>query len=201
MRIAREGYRYIIPLLLLALTLFLVKIWWAGLISLVLGGFCAFFFRDPERKFRGNARQVASPADGRVVSIRRGKDDEVLSIFLSVFDVHVNRAPVGGKISKIEYKKGKFLIAYDERASIENEQNSITIDHGGLPVRFIQIAGLIARRIVCWRRPGEVLAQGERIGLIKFGSRVDVFLPAGSRITVEKGQKVKAGESVIGELP
>lgn len=201
MRIAREGYPYILPLLLLSIALFLFKIWWAGLIFLILGGFCIFFFRDPERKFRGNARQVASPADGRVVSVRSENNNEVVSIFLSVFDVHVNRAPVGGKISKIEYKKGKFLIAYDERASIENEQNSITIDHGGFHVRFIQIAGLIARRIVCWRRPGEDLAIGDRIGLIKFGSRVDIFLPDGSRITVEKGQKVRAGESVIGELP
>ncbi len=201
MRIAREGYPYIIPLLLLALALFFFKIWWAGSIFLLLGAFCTYFFRDPERNFRGTERQVASPADGKVIWIRKENDLEAISIFMSPLDVHVNRAPVSGKISNIEYMKGKFMVAYDERASIDNERNKITIDHGGLTVSFVQIAGILARRIICWRKPGDVLGRGERIGLIKFGSRVDVFLPPGSRITVENGQRVKAGESVIGELP
>jgi phosphatidylserine decarboxylase len=201
MRIAREGYPYIIPLLLLALTLFLFKVWWAGFIFLILAAFCIYFFRDPERIFRGTERQVASPADGKVVWIRKENDLEAVSIFMSPLDVHVNRAPVAGKISKIEYMKGKFLVASHEQASIDNERNAITIDHAGVPVRFVQIAGILARRIVCWRKPGDVLTTGERIGLIKFGSRVDVFLPNGSRVAVHKGQRVKAGESVIGELP
>jgi phosphatidylserine decarboxylase len=200
MRIAREGYPYIIPLLLIALALFLLKIWWAGFIFLILGAFCLYFFRDPERIFRGTERQVASPADGKVVWIRKDQNLEAISIFMSPLDVHVNRAPVAGKISMIEYMKGKFMVASHEQASIDNERNAITIDHGGVPIRFVQIAGILARRIICWRKPGDVLAVGERIGLIKFGSRVDVFLPAGSRIMVEKGQRVKAGESVIGEL-
>jgi len=120
---------------------------------------------------------------------------------MSPLDVHVNRAPVSGKISMIEYMKGKFMVAYDERASIDNERNAITIDHGNASIRFVQIAGILARRIICWRKPGDLIGRGDRIGLIKFGSRVDVFFPAGSRIMVEKGQRVKAGESVIGELP
>jgi phosphatidylserine decarboxylase len=201
MRIAREGYPYIIPLLLLALALFFFKIWWAGFIFLLLGVFCTYFFRDPERIFRGTDRQVASPADGKVIWIRKVNDLEAISIFMSPLDVHVNRAPVSGKISKIEYMKGKFMVAYDERASIDNERNAITIDHGDVPISFVQIAGILARRIICWRKPGDVLGTGDRIGLIKFGSRVDIFLPPGSRISVQKGQRVKAGESVIGELP
>jgi phosphatidylserine decarboxylase len=201
MRIAREGYPYNIPLFLLTLACFFFKIWWAGFIFLVLGAFCTYFFRDPERIFRGTDHQVASPADGKVIWIRKVNDLEAISIFMSPLDVHVNRAPVSGKISKIEYMKGKFMVAYDERASIDNERNAITIDHGDVPISFVQIAGILARRIICWRKPGDVLGTGDRIGLIKFGSRVDVFLPAGSRIMVEKGQRVRAGESIIGELP
>ena len=201
MRIAREGYPYIIPLLLVSLALFLFKIWWAGLIFLLLGAFCIYFFRDPERIFRGTENQIVSPADGKVIWIRKENDLDAISIFMSPLDVHVNRAPVSGKISMIEYIKGKFMVAYDERASIDNERNAITIDHGNASIRFVQIAGVLARRIICWRKPGDIVGIGDRIGLIKFGSRVDVFFPPGSRVTVQKGQRVKAGESVIGELP
>jgi phosphatidylserine decarboxylase len=123
-----------------------------------------------------------------------------VSIFLSVFDVHVNRSPIAGKISKIEYHPGKFLPAFDDKASLENERNSITIENENRTVRFVQIAGLIARRIVCWRSEGEKLQAGERVGMIKFGSRVDVFLPPGSVIQVQKGERVRAGETVIGEI-
>ena len=201
MSIAKDGYPFILPIAGLGIVALVVG--WTGVGIIVLGfsAFIAFFFRDPERVFTGTARQIASPADGRVVSVRKDAAGEALSIFLSVFDVHVNRAPTSGTITDIEYRKGKFLAAFGELASTENEQNIISIDHEGLAVRFAQIAGVVARRIVCWRRKGEVLAVGDRIGLIKFGSRVDVFLPGGSRILVEKGQRVKAGETVIGELP
>ena len=201
MRIAREGYPYIISLFLIAILLFVFKFNWAGFVFLFLGAFCTFFFRDPERLFRGTEKQVAAPADGRVVSIRQENNNEALSIFLSVFDVHVNRAPVSGKITEVQYVKGKFLFAFDERASIENERNSITMDHQNIAVRCVQIAGVVARRIVCWSKVGDFLKVGDRIGLIKFGSRLDVFLPAGSKITVKKGDRVRAGETVIGELP
>ncbi|HSE43361.1 MAG TPA: phosphatidylserine decarboxylase family protein [Acidobacteriota bacterium] len=200
MRIAREGYPYIIPLFLISILLFAFKIYWAAALFFVLASFCTFFFRDPERIFRGTEKQIAAPADGRVVSIRKEDNYEAVSIFLSVFDVHVNRAPSSGVIKEISFMKGKFLFAFDERASIENERNVVTLDHGGIPVRFVQIAGVLARRIVFWRKVGEALKTGERVGLIKFGSRLDVFLPAGSSITVKKGDRVRAGESVIGEL-
>jgi phosphatidylserine decarboxylase len=200
MRIAREGYPYIISLFLITILLFVFKIYWAAAIFFVLAAFVTFFFRDPERIFRGTEKQIASPADGRVVSIRKEDNYEAVSIFLSVFDVHVNRAPSSGVIKEISFMKGKFLFAFDERASIENERNVVTLDHGGIPVRFVQIAGVLARRIVFWRKVGEVLKTGERVGLIKFGSRLDVFLPAGSSITVKKGDRVRAGESIIGEL-
>ena len=201
MRIAREGYPYIISLFLIAILLFVFKFIWAGSVFIFLGAFCTFFFRDPERLFRGTEKQVAAPADGRVVSIRQENNNEAISIFLSVFDVHVNRAPVSGKITEVQYVKGKFLFAFDERASVENERNSITMDHQNIAVRCVQIAGVVARRIVCWSKVGDFLKVGDRIGLIKFGSRLDVFLPAGSKIVVKKGDRVRAGETVIGELP
>jgi phosphatidylserine decarboxylase len=201
MKIAREGYPYILILFLIGIPFLILKIWWAAAIFFVLTAFVAFFFRDPDRYYQGAPGEVVSPADGKVVLIRKEGDQEVLSIFLSVFDVHINRAPVGGKVTSVEYHKGKFLAAWDERASIENERNSITMDHQGVAVRFVQIAGLIARRIVCWIQPGAVLQRGDRIGLIKFGSRVDVLLPPGSKWKVKSGQRVKGGETVIGELP
>ncbi len=201
MLVAKEGYPYITGLLFPAGPAFFFGWNWIGALMLGLSAFVIFFFRDPERKFGGTDRQIASPADGRVVSIRKEDGCEAISIFLSVFNVHINRAPVSGLISNIVYKKGKFLLAWDERASVENEQNSITMDHNGQPVRFVQIAGILARRIICWRKSGESLVAGERIGLIKFGSRVDVFLPAGSRIDVRVGQRVSGGKTILGELP
>jgi phosphatidylserine decarboxylase len=201
MSIAKEGYPYI-AILGLAGIIALVAGWrWPGAALLVLAAFVTFFFRDPDRKFEGTERQIASPADGKVVSVRQENGQEAISIFLSVFDVHINRAPISGKVSGIDYHKGKFLIAFDERASLENERNSITMENQGKTVRFVQIAGLIARRIVCWRRPGETLQVGDRIGLIKFGSRVDVFLPAGSKIYVKRRDRVVGGKTAIGEFP
>jgi phosphatidylserine decarboxylase len=201
MSIAKEGYPYI-AILGLAGIIALVAGWrWPGVVLLVLAAFVTFFFRDPDRKFEGTDRQIASPADGKVVSVRQENGQEAISIFLSVFDVHINRAPISGKVSGIDYHKGKFLIAFDERASLENERNSITMENQGKTVRFVQIAGLIARRIVCWRKPGETLQVGDRIGLIKFGSRVDVFFPAGSKIYVKRGDRVVGGKTAIGEFP
>lgn len=200
MSIAKEGYPFILILAAASVALFVFHQAAFALVLLALCVFVAYFFRDPERKLALAGPEVLSPADGKVVSVRNENGLETVSIFLSIFDVHINRAPVSGKITKIEYRKGKFLVAFDERASNENEQNSITIDHEGRTVRFVQIAGLIARRIVCWKKEGEKIEAGERIGLIKFGSRVDVFLPSGSRINVRVGQKVRAGETVIGEV-
>jgi phosphatidylserine decarboxylase len=171
-----------------------------GYIFLALGLFVLFFFRDPSREFHGGPGKIASPADGKIVSIRREGEQDVLSIFLSVFDVHINRAPISGTITEIAYKPGKFLVAFHEKASADNEQNSITIEQDGRAVRFVQIAGLIARRIVCWKKKGQKLQMAEKVGLIQFGSRVDVYFPPGAKPTVAMGQRVRAGETIVGEF-
>lgn len=170
----------------------------------ILAAFCLWFFRDPERKIPPGPYAV-SPADGKVVAI---KTDDAggsrISIFLNVFNVHVNRTPIGGRVASVTYKKGEFLVASKEDASHSNEQNVITVDgsiHGQKTrIVFTQIAGLIARRIICWKRPGDTLQAGERIGLIKFGSRVDVFLGPEWRLTVNEGDHVAGGSSILAEF-
>ena len=163
----------------------------------ILAAFCLYFFRDPERQVPSGAVAVA-PADGKVVAV---KPDDAganrVSIFLNIFDVHVNRSPIAGKIVCVKYKKGEFLVASKEAASHSNEQNVITVQGDGTRVVFKQIAGLIARRIVCYKKAGDIVETGERIGLIKFGSRVDVFLGPEWEITVHAGERVAAGSSVI----
>jgi len=163
-----------------------------------IGAFCAYFFRDPERPIPVGPVAL-SPADGRVVAVvPEGERHTRISIFLNVFDVHVNRAPISGVITDIEYRKGKFLVASGEIASAENEQNILTIRaEDGTKVVFKQIAGLIARRIVCTKKPGDVVQAGERIGMIKFGSRVDVIFGPEWYVEVSPGTRVSAGTSVV----
>jgi phosphatidylserine decarboxylase len=164
----------------------------------LLALFCLYFFRDPDRAIPDGAVAV-SPADGKVVSIiGDGAECTRISIFLNVFDVHVNRAPIAGRISNIEYTKGKFLVASRELASAQNERNTVTIA-GDASVRFAQIAGLIARRIVFYKKLGDTVAKGERVGLIKFGSRVDIFLGQEWEIKVHTGQRVAGGSSIIAQ--
>lgn len=202
MKIARDGFPYVFFLLPVGTALCAAGYLYLGIVFLALGLFIAFFFRDPERSSTAGPRHVISPADGKVVSVRKEGEQEALSIFLSVFNVHVNRSPIGGVVTQVRYITGKFMGAFYEKASLENERNSITIQRDdGTQVTFVQIAGLIARRIVCWKKEGDTVMPGERIGLIKFGSRVDVMLPPGSKIQVQVGQKVKGGQSIIGELP
>jgi phosphatidylserine decarboxylase len=168
-----------------------------GVPLFLLAAFCLYFFRDPERVIPDGAVAV-SPADGKIVAIRT--DDPAsarISIFLNIFDVHVNRAPIAGAITKIDYKKGQFLVASREVASSQNERNIMTIEGQGSRVTFSQIAGLIARRIVCYKKTGDQVSKGERIGLIKFGSRVDVFLGPEWEIAVEPGQRVSGGSSIL----
>jgi phosphatidylserine decarboxylase len=179
--------------------------WSAPLFLVAL--FCLYFFRDPNRNIPDGAVAV-SPADGKVVGIiGDGAECTRISIFLNIFDVHVNRAPIAGKITAIEYTKGQFLVASREIASSQNERNTITITAEGTIagaiageatcVRFVQIAGLIARRIVCYKKPGDAVAKGERVGLIKFGSRVDVFLGPEWDIQVQAGERVAGGSSIL----
>jgi len=171
---------------------------WPALPLFLIGAFCAYFFRDPERPIPVGPVAL-SPADGRVVCVvPEGERQTRISIFLNVFDVHVNRAPISGIITDIEYRKGKFLVASGEIASAENEQNILTIRaEDGTIVIFKQIAGLIARRIVCTKKPGDAVQAGERIGLIKFGSRVDVIFGPEWFVEVSPGTRVSAGTSVL----
>jgi phosphatidylserine decarboxylase len=163
----------------------------------LMAAFCLYFFRDPERVIPDGPVAV-SPADGKVVGILPSDSAPArISIFLNVFDVHVNRAPIAGDVTKVEYTKGHFLVASREVASSENERNTLTIAGEGTTVGFSQIAGLIARRIVCYKKAGDHVAKGERIGLIKFGSRVDVFLGPEWEILVKAGQRVAGGSSII----
>jgi phosphatidylserine decarboxylase len=163
----------------------------------ILAAFCLYFFRDPERKIPEGPVAV-SPADGKVVAILPdAAGASRVSIFLNIFDVHVNRTPIAGKVMCVKYKKGEFLVASKEAASHSNEQNVITVEGAGSRVVFTQIAGLIARRIVCYKKAGDVVNAGERVGLIKFGSRVDVFLGPEWEVAVRVGERVSAGSSVI----
>ncbi len=168
-----------------------------GLPLFVLAAFCLYFFRDPDREIPSGPVAV-SPADGKVVSIVKLNGTETrISIFLNVFDVHVNRTPVAGTITSVVYQPGQFLVASREEASQVNEQNTITVEGEGTRVVYKQIAGLIARRVVCWKKAGDQVALGERIGLIKFGSRMDVILGPEWDITIRVGERVAGGSSVI----
>ncbi len=179
---------------------------------LILGAlslFNVYFFRDPERTAPPNPFAVIAPADGRVTEIVREKEEEYfhkevqrISIFLSVFNVHVNRSPMSGRVDYFTYRTGKFLAAFKPEASAENEQTVIgLVDEHGHKILFKQIAGLIARRIVCRLREGKTVQAGQRIGMIRFGSRMDVFLPLDARVLVKKGQRVTAGETVLATFP
>ena len=206
MTIAREGWPHILILLALGGVLLFFRFYWLGGIIVFLGLFTTFFFRDPDRKVLQDPRLAVSPADGKVVQVMPAPEGSPLgpgswqvSIFLSVFDVHINRAPIAGRVARVDYHKGEFLPAFDHKASTRNEQNTVTIADGNTRVVFKQIAGLIARRIVFTKRVDDPVARGERVGMIKFGSRVDVFLPPEFRVAVKVGDRVQGGVSVLGE--
>lgn len=205
--IAKEGYPFILPLGLLTLVLAFFDLVWAAAVAGLLFLFVLYFFRDPEREIPNEPKVVVSPADGKVVVITTeedpfmGKTFTRISIFLNVFNVHVNRVPVAGVIAESRYNPGKFLNAMKDKASMDNEQNILLIRDGETEVLVKQIAGLIARRIVCWANPGDRYELGQRFGLIRFGSRVDIFLPQESTLKVAVGDKVAGGSSIIGYLP
>jgi phosphatidylserine decarboxylase len=196
---AKDAFPYLIPLLLLTVLFWLAGSKTPAIISLVLSLFLAYFFRDPERKIPDDPSVVVSPADGKVVEILRQADGTTrISIFLSIFNVHINRAPIDGVIANIQYTPGKFKPAFDARASGENERNVLVIDNGSYKITISQIAGILARRIVCWKKTGEHVQKGERFGLIKFGSRVDLTLPVNVIPSVKMGDKVTGGSTVMG---
>jgi len=178
--------------------------WYVAVVLFVVALFMMFFFRDPKRVPPSDPDVVVSPADGRVTRVgpaAAGADaPNVISIFLSPLDVHINRSPIPGKIVDMIYSPGKFLMATNEKASLVNEQNALTIQGEKITVVCKQIAGILARRVVCWKGKGDSLGLGERFGMIKFSSRTDVLLPANVKITVKEGQRVRGGTTVIGRI-
>lgn len=197
----RDGYKFVWPPLLLGVLALFVGWRLAGVFLLALALFVVYFFRDPERVPPATPGIVVSPADGRVMEIVKepwdGRAGQRISIFLAVWNVHVNRSPMAGRIIKVEYRPGKFYAAMRSRASSENEQNVIHLetDHG--EIVFKQIAGWIARRVVSWKSAGDTVALGERFGMIRFGSRMDVWLPEDAEIVARPGQNVAGGVSVL----
>jgi len=183
-------------------------LWLAAFVLLLLALWVAYFFRDPERTGERGPSLVVSPADGKLIMITEVEEPAFvkgrairLSIFMNVFNVHVNRYPVAGVVNYVHYNKGKFFNAAAEKSSLENEQMSVGIETGGYRLLVRQIAGLIARRIVTYSKLGETVKQGDRMGIIRFGSRVDVFLPAGSTVRAKVGDITVAGVTILGELP
>jgi len=204
--IASDGFRFIIPLTIATVALALFSQPWLAGISGLLLLFVLNFFRDPERTVPQEPGVIVSPADGKVVEIVEEQDALLdqpyrrISIFLNIFNVHVQRTPVAGTIEKVKYNKGKFLNAASHKASLDNEQNALIIDTGKDKILVKQIAGLIARRIVCWAKEGDNYSLGQRYGLIRFGSRVDLFLPLSAEVKVSLGDHVSGGSSIIGYL-
>jgi len=201
----KEGYFFGLPLLALGGAGFLFHWYLPAAVLVFLALFVFSFFRDPDRVISADPGAVVSPADGRVVVVTEeenaGFPGQRVSIFLAIWNVHVNRAPASGTIGKVDYRPGKFLAAMRERASFENEQNVFTLSTESGEMVFKQIAGLIARRVVSWKKAGEKVLRGERIGLVRFGSRVDVWLPKGAEILVKVGENVMGGSSVIARWP
>lgn len=206
--IAKEGWPFLIPVIILCIiSIFLgrnIMAYAIGFIALCI----ALFFRDPDRRIINDESAILAPADGRILEIKRieGQDNGVksavsqVSIFMSIFNCHINRIPISGSVVKIKYNKGKFISAFNEKASLLNEQNLVNVSRDNIELGIRQIAGLIARRIVCRIKPGDSVAQGERFGLIRFGSRVDLLLSENVEIITKPGQKVKGGLSVIGRI-
>lgn len=208
MSVAREGFPLIGVALALSLLAFVLGWWWLGcglaLLALAITG----FFRDPRRVIPSAEGLIVSPADGKVVSIATVERHPLfnaavtrVSIFLSPLDVHINRMPVSGSIAMVQYQQGKFMAAYKEQSTDQNERNALVVhDRDGRQLGVVQVAGVLARRIVCHVKQGDQLARGDRFGLIMFGSRTDTYLPKGCKIEVIEGQRVKGGESVLGRF-
>ena len=197
----KDGYKFAAAPLLIGIVAVLLHWTWFGAVLIFLALFVLFFFRDPERTPPADKDTIVSPADGRIMEVveesRDGKPGQRISVFLSIFDVHVNRSPVAGRITSIEYRTGKFYAAMRGRASAENEQNSFYVQSERGEVVFKQIAGWIARRIVVWKAAGDSVVRGERVGMIRFGSRMDIWLPEGVEIAIRPGQHVAGGTSVL----
>lgn len=207
--IEKDGLVFIVPTVAMSALLFLFRFPLSGTAVLLLAAFIVYFFRDPEREIPAGERMIVAPADGKIVAIKpfsdwKGPFGEPLvriSIFLSVFDVHVNRAPIAALVQEVTHSPGQFRVAWDEEASQANEQTLVRFATPDGDVWVKLIAGLIARRIVCRVKPGQKVEAGERIGLIRFGSRVDCILPEAAVLRVRRGQTVKGGSTILGVIP
>jgi phosphatidylserine decarboxylase len=201
----KEGYYFGLPPLALGIAAFFLQWTVVAVILVFLASFVFYFFRDPERAIPSEPGALVSPADGRIVVVTEeenaGRAGKRVSVFLAIWNVHVNRSPETGTIAGMEYRPGKFLAAMRERASFENEQNVISLSTAAGEIVFKQIAGLIARRVVCWKKPGDMVQRGERIGLVRFGSRVDMWVPSVAEVLVNVGDNVKGGSSVLARVP
>lgn len=203
----REGYPFFLAFLIIAVILgaaaFVfpsVYLWIGVVVFTLIAFFMAYFFRDPERVISSEADIIVSPADGRVTRVEENENGKFISIFLSPVDVHINRSPIAGKITKISYITGRKKPATSDQASIVNERNSLTIEGEKITVVCTQIAGILARRIVCWKKEGDTLAPGERFGLIKFSSRTDLQMPPNVDVLVKVDDKVKGGETIVARI-
>lgn len=204
--VERAGYPFIFAAAFVTMIFALLELTAGALPGLLVTFFFCFFFRDPDRVIPNDDRAVVSPADGKVVLAQRVDSGPYLegpsmkvSVFMSIFNVHVNRIPSDGIIRRVLYNPGKFLAAYKDKASMNNEQNAVFIETAdGKPICMVQIAGIVARRIISRIRQGDSVKRGQKMGLICFGSRLDVYLPENSRLVVKKGDKVKCGSSILG---
>ena len=205
MKLARESIPFIVIPAVLGVLSLVFGFWYLTIIFALVVAFMAYFFRDPRRVPPQDPNVVVAPADGRVTRIKtlasdNGDSSTFVSIFLSPFDVHINRSPIAGKVVDISYSPGKFLMATNEKASLVNEQNALVIKGERVTVVCKQIAGILARRVVCWTTKGDNLALGERFGMIKFSSRTDLILPANVNVTITEGSRVTGGVTVIGRI-
>ncbi len=206
--VAHEGFPFLLVTLGASLAFAVGGLWQGTVLGLALSGYILFFFRNPERIAPGGVDQMASPADGKVIFVGPATEKDFLneertkvSIFMSLFDVHINRVPVDGTVKELKYHPGRFLAAWDDRSSEENERNAILIEtQRGEKLVMVQIAGLVARRIICYPSRGSFVTKGQRIGLIQFGSRVDIYLPPKAEALVKVGDKVYGGETLLAKL-
>ena len=196
----RDGIPFVLVPMALAAILAFFGLWWAAVPFIAVAGFMVYFFRDPTREIPTGEGLIVSAADGRVTRIEDGPDRKVVSVFLSPLDVHINRSPIAGRIKQIQYTVGKKMPATSDEASLLNERNSLLIEGENVTVTCTQIAGILARRIVCWPREGDNLERGQRFGLIKFGSRTDLVMPGNCEIAVKIGDRVVGGETIIARI-
>jgi phosphatidylserine decarboxylase len=207
--VAVEGLPFIIPSLVMVVVSLFFFPWWATAIFGAIFVFVTAFFRNPQREIPSDPRAVVSPADGRIIEIKQVREKEFIGgdalricVFMNVFNVHINRIPFGGKVKKVRYYPGKFFVASLDKASEENERNAVLIEGaGGIKILVIQIAGLVARRIVSYLAQDDEVRTGQRFGLIRFGSRLDLYLPTNTVVKVAVGDKVRGGTTIMGVLP